>query len=79
MTDITYAPTTTVELMSRGMECLVKAMGIIEAESFIAAIQRERFDYTKWHQEYFAQDESVESFLQKASAYAKRNNAQPTS
>ena len=72
MTDITYAPTATVELMSRGMECLVKAMGIIEAESFIAAIQRERFDYTKWHQEYFAQDESVESFLQKASAYAKR-------
>ncbi len=54
MRDITYAPTATVELMSRGMECLVKAMGIVEAESFIAAIQRERFDYTKWHQEYFA-------------------------
>ena len=37
MTDITYAPTATVELMSRGMECFVKAMGIVEAESFIAA------------------------------------------
>ena len=48
-------------------------MGIVEAESFIAAIQRERFDYTKWHQEYFAQDENVESFLEKASSYAKQN------
>ena len=71
MNDITYAPTATVELMARGMDCLVKNMGIVEAEYFIAAIQRERFDYTKWHQEYFAQDESVESFLNKASNYAK--------
>ena len=53
MADITYSPTSTVELMSRGMECLVKHMGIVEAESFIAAILRERFDYTKWHKEYF--------------------------
>ena len=73
MTDITYTPTATVELMTRGMDCLVKNMGIVEAEYFIAAIQRERFDYTKWHQEYFAQDETVESFLQKATAYAKQN------
>ena len=51
---------------------LVKNMGIVEAESFIAAIQRERFDYTKWHKEYFAQDKSVENFLQKASAYARK-------
>ena len=53
MTDVTYAPTATVELMTKGMDCLVKNMGIVEAEYFIAAIQRERFDYTKWHQEYF--------------------------
>lgn len=73
MTDITYAPTATIELMTRGMECLVKNMGIVDAESFIATIQRERFDYTKWHQEYFAQDESVERFLQKAANHAKKN------
>ena len=73
MTNTAYAPTATAKLMSRGMECLVKNMGIVDAEYFIAAIQREPFDYTKWHQEYFAQDESVESFLQKAVAYAKNN------
>lgn len=71
MSEAAYKPMTTMELLTRGMDCLVKNMGIVEAESFIAAIQRERFDYTKWHQEYFAQDESVESFLQKASAFAK--------
>ena len=71
MSETAYKPMTTMELLTRGMDCLVKNMGIVEAESFIAAIQRERFDYTKWHQEYFAQDESVESFLQKASAFAK--------
>lgn len=36
--------------------------------------ERERFDYTKWHQEYFAQDESVESFLQKASNYERQKS-----
>lgn len=71
MSEAAYKPMTTMELLTRGMDCLVKNMGIVEAESFIAAIQRERFDYTKWHQEYFAQDESVESFLQKASDFAK--------
>lgn len=72
MADITYSPTSTVELMSRGMECLVKHMGIVEAESFIAAILRERFDYTKWHKEYFTQNESVEKFLQNATVYAQK-------
>jgi hypothetical protein len=52
------------------MDCLVKNMGIVEAEYFIAAVQRERFDYTKWHQEYFANDDTVESFLQKAVDYS---------
>ncbi len=70
MSDAVFVPTATAELMSRGMDCLVKNMGIVEAEYFIAAVQRERFDYTKWHQEYFANDDTVESFLQKAVDYS---------
>ena len=65
----------TIELMSRGIDCLVQNMGIIEAESFIAAIQRERFDYTKWHQQYFSKDETIESFLIKATNYEKSLNS----
>ena len=74
MTDVTYAPSTTVEIMARGMDILVKHMGVVEAETFVAAVQRERFDYTKWHQQYFAEGETVESFLDKAVKYAKEKS-----
>ena len=47
------APPATVELLSRGMKCLVQNMGVVDAEYFIAAVQRERFDYTKWQREHF--------------------------
>ena len=43
----------TVEIMNRGMQCLVENMGTLEAEQFIAAIIREKFDYTQWQREYF--------------------------
>lgn len=34
-------PPATIELLSRGMECLVETMGVVEAEYFIAAVRRE--------------------------------------
>jgi len=43
----------TVEILNRGMRCLTEQMGIVEAEHFISAIIREKFDYTKWQREYF--------------------------
>lgn len=43
----------TVEILSRGMKCLTEQMGIVEAEHFVSAIIREKFDYTKWQREYF--------------------------
>lgn len=63
-------PPSTIELLSRGMECLVKSLGVIEAEYFIAAVQRERFDYTKWQQEHF-DNMSLETFVNQAADYAK--------
>ncbi|MCM1210556.1 MAG: hypothetical protein NC318_03030 [Blautia sp.] len=45
--------TSTSEIMNRGMRCLTEKMGIVEAEQFISAIIREKFDYTKWQREYF--------------------------
>ena len=38
------------EIKSRGFELLVRYPGNIEAERFIALIQREPFDYTEWRQ-----------------------------
>ena len=62
--------TSTVELMNRGMRCLIEQLGNVEAERFIAAIMREKFDYTKWRQEQFDGMTSQE-FNAAAVAYAK--------
>ncbi len=43
----------TVEIMNKGMKCLIEQLGIVEAEQFISVIIREKFDYTKWQREYF--------------------------
>ncbi|MBR6080159.1 MAG: hypothetical protein IKP60_08390 [Treponema sp.] len=64
------SPPATVELLSRGMECLVQAMGVVEAEYFIAAVQRERFDYTKWQREYFDKMD-LKTFVNNAKAYTQ--------
>ena len=59
-----------MDLLSRGMACLVKNLGVVEAEYFIAAVQRERFDYTKWQRKHF-EDVDLHSFVNEAAEYAK--------
>ncbi|MEW5767974.1 MAG: hypothetical protein AB1797_10190 [bacterium] len=41
---------TDTEIRLKGLQVLTKYLGDIEAERFIALIQREPFDYTKWRQ-----------------------------
>ena len=43
----------TMDLMSRGMRCLVKELGIVEAEKFISEIKGDKFDYEKWQRDFF--------------------------
>ena len=61
---------TTAELMNQGMQYLTEKMGAVEAEAFIAAVIRERFDYTKWQRTYF-DAKSPESIREEALAFAK--------
>ena len=56
------------ELMSRGMECLTQALGVVEAEEFISLVIRERFDYTKWRKDYFG-DMTVDELNSVAAKY----------
>ena len=58
------------DISSLGMACLVKNLGVVEAEYFIAAVQRERFDYTKWQRKHF-EDVDLHSFVNEAAEYAK--------
>ncbi len=42
------------EIKVLGFEILFRHMGLVDAERFIALIQREKFDYTRWRQDLFA-------------------------
>lgn len=66
---------TDTEIRLKGVKILAKYLGDIEAERFIALIQREPFDYTKWRQ---GQDEdiSIENISQKAMDLRKKTTEQ---
>ena len=65
------SPPALIELLSRAMEILIRELGVVDTEYFIAAVQRERFDYTKWQHEHFDKMD-LQTFVDKASAYAKQ-------
>ena len=62
----------TMEIMDMGINCLIEKLGIIDTERFISIIIREKSDYTKWRQHYFA-DVSSDEFHAAAVAYGKEN------
>ena len=61
-----------MEIMNRGMSCLLEKLGVVETEQFISTIIREKFDYTKWQQQRF-DDMSSDEFQEAAVAYAQEN------
>ena len=66
---------TDTEIKLKGIQILAEHLGDVEAERFIALIQREPFDYTKWRQ---GLDESltIESISQRAMELRRRENAE---
>ncbi|QIL42842.1 hypothetical protein G7045_00435 [Acidovorax sp. HDW3] len=38
---------TEAEIRTTGMQALIAALGLVEAERFIAALSRDKFDYTQ--------------------------------
>lgn len=39
---------TEAEIRVKGMQALIGALGLVDAERFIAANSRDRFNYTEW-------------------------------
>ncbi len=39
---------TETEIRVAGMHALISALGLVEAERFLMAVSRDRFDYTEW-------------------------------
>ncbi len=59
---------TNTELKLKAFQILKKHLGIVDMEKFIATIQQEKFDYTKWRENLLT-DLSVE----KISSLAMKN------
>ena len=61
---------TEAEIRQEGMRALIHALGMVEAERFVAALTRERFDYTEWRKTGLPELD-VETLSKEASQYAK--------
>ena len=66
---------TDTEIRLKGFQVLAKYLGDVEAERFIALIQREPFDYTKWRQG-LDEDLSIEEISRRAMALRAGNAEQ---
>lgn len=62
----------TMEIMNKGINCLIQQMGVVEAEKFISIINREKFDYTKWQRHLF-EDMTLEEINKVAATFSKNN------
>lgn len=62
---------TDMEVRVEGMNVLMKHMDILDAERFISIIQTDKFDYTKWRQNLWA-DISVREISKLAMENIKR-------
>jgi ferric-dicitrate binding protein FerR (iron transport regulator) len=58
------------------MKALAEQLGIVEAERFVALIQREPFDYTQWRQGLF-EGVTLNEFLENARNYSENMIRQP--
>jgi len=64
---------TDTELKLRGIEALIAALGLVQAERFVSLILREPFDYTQWQRDLWP-DKSLEEI----SGLAMENWNSPT-
>ncbi len=66
---------TDTEIKTAGIKVLALHLGDVEAERFVALIQREPFDYTKWRHG-IDDDLSIEEISRRAMALRNKNTEQ---
>jgi len=59
-------------IMEKGVNVLLKHLGVLETEQFISTLLKDPFDYTEWSREYFA-GYDPDQFLKDAIEYDKDN------
>lgn len=65
---------TEAEIRMTGMQALINALGLVEAEQFMVSISRDRFNYTEWRR-HGLPEMSLEALSQAANRYAEELNA----
>jgi hypothetical protein len=64
---------TETEIRMDGMNALIQALGLVEAERFLMAISRERFNYTEWRRTELP-DLPIEELARLANLEAEKNH-----
>ena len=64
---------TDTEIRMDGMNALIQALGLVEAERFLMAISRERFNYTEWRRNGLP-DLPIEELAQLANLEAEKKH-----
>ena len=64
---------TETEIRMTGMNALIQALGLVEAERFLMAISRERFNYTEWRRTGLP-DLPIEELTRLANLEAEKND-----
>ena len=65
---------TDTEIRHDGFSILFSQMEVVEAERFIALLQREKFDYTQWRQQLF-KGLTIEEISARAMAFVRSNES----
>ncbi|MDP2834379.1 MAG: hypothetical protein Q8Q28_14005 [Pseudomonadota bacterium] len=60
------------EVRHDGVKALMQVLGMVDAERFIALINRERFDYTEWRKRQWL-DETVPSLAEQARKLSRQH------
>lgn len=62
------------EIWTKGLECLFKNLGFIDAQKFIVMVNSRKTDYTEWRRENLFENMSEGEFLENAMKYAKTHS-----
>lgn len=63
---------TETEIRVAGMNALIGALGLVEAERFMISMSRDRFDYTEWRR-HGLPDYSLEELARLANVSAEKH------
>lgn len=61
---------TDMEIRMTGMQALINALGLIEAERFMMSVSRDRFNYTEWRR-HGLPEMSIDALAQAANRYTQ--------